>query len=134
MVAGTESAKIKTLHDKYGDVVRISPNCLSFCTSEAWRGMSSWFSTSTSLTEYPDIYAHKLGKAELEKDPENIFDLPGTTPDIIRMTLGIGLGYANLEKMPTLPTTPACASSSHMHSRTTRCAPRKISSTAIATN
>lgn len=40
MVVGTESAKIKSLHDKYGDVVRISANSLSFCSSPAWHGKS----------------------------------------------------------------------------------------------
>ena len=37
---GTSSATIKSLHDKYGEVVRVSPKSLSFASGQAWRGMS----------------------------------------------------------------------------------------------
>lgn len=35
---GNSAANIKALHDKYGPVVRISPNQLSYASSQAWRG------------------------------------------------------------------------------------------------
>ncbi|GAB7353329.1 hypothetical protein MBLNU459_g3822t2 [Dothideomycetes sp. NU459] len=41
------------LHDRYGDVVRIAPNELSYINPDGWN----------------DIYGHRAGKAELEKDP-----------------------------------------------------------------
>ena len=40
------------LHEKYGGVVRIAPDELSFITAEAWR----------------DIYGNRVGKPEMAKD------------------------------------------------------------------
>lgn len=40
-------------HQKYGDVVRIAPNELSYTDPKAWN----------------DIYGHRVGKRELMKDP-----------------------------------------------------------------
>ena len=40
-------------HKKYGDVVRIAPDELSYTDPKAWN----------------DIYGHRVGKAELTKDP-----------------------------------------------------------------
>ena len=36
--AGDSAANIKALHDKFGHVVRISPNQVSFSSTQAWRG------------------------------------------------------------------------------------------------
>lgn len=47
----------KDLHDQYGDVVRISPTQLSYNTAGAWK----------------DIYGHRVGKTQLEKDPNFYF-------------------------------------------------------------
>lgn len=47
----------KDLHDTYGDVVRISPTQLSYNTAGAWK----------------DIYGHRPGKVQLEKDPSFCF-------------------------------------------------------------
>ncbi|KAG9511998.1 benzoate 4-monooxygenase cytochrome P450, partial [Aureobasidium melanogenum] len=47
----------KDLHDTYGDVVRISPTQLSYNTAGAWK----------------DIYGHRPGKVQLEKDPSFYF-------------------------------------------------------------
>ena len=44
-VSGDNLWKMKEVHDRYGPVVRISPNQLSFCTSASWR----------------DIHGHKPG-------------------------------------------------------------------------
>jgi hypothetical protein len=41
------------MHEKYGDVVRVAPNELSFAGEEAWR----------------DIYTHRPGHKEARKDP-----------------------------------------------------------------
>ncbi|KAL1966235.1 hypothetical protein VTN77DRAFT_4787 [Rasamsonia byssochlamydoides] len=51
---GVIHLKIKELHDRYGEVVRIAPNELSYNTSQAWR----------------DIYGHRSStkQAEFEKD------------------------------------------------------------------
>lgn len=38
---GNSASYIKSLHDEYGEVVRISPFRLSFNTSQAWRGKKS---------------------------------------------------------------------------------------------
>jgi cytochrome P450 len=40
-------------HQTYGDVIRIAPNELSYTDPKAWN----------------DIYGHRVGKAELTKDP-----------------------------------------------------------------
>lgn len=42
------------LHEKYGDVVRVAPNELSYTDPEAWN----------------DIYGHRVGKPEVMKDPQ----------------------------------------------------------------
>ncbi|KAF2184814.1 cytochrome P450 [Zopfia rhizophila CBS 207.26] len=46
----------KTLHDKYGPIVRLSPNELSFNTVQAWE----------------DIYGHRLGRPNMAKDPIHV--------------------------------------------------------------
>jgi cytochrome P450 len=50
---GTLVHTLHALHEKYGDAVRTAPNELSFTSPSAWN----------------DIYGHRLGKAELMKDP-----------------------------------------------------------------
>lgn len=44
---------LQKAHQKYGDVIRIAPNELSYTDPEAWN----------------DIYGHRVGKPELMKDP-----------------------------------------------------------------
>ncbi|KAH8165590.1 hypothetical protein CIB48_g2662 [Xylaria polymorpha] len=51
-IYGTQVANTKSLHDRYGPVVRISPDSLSFNTAQAWK----------------DIYQVKPGEAEIQKD------------------------------------------------------------------
>lgn len=41
------------MHGKYGEVIRLGPNELSFATEEGWR----------------DIYMHRPGHKETKKDP-----------------------------------------------------------------
>jgi cytochrome P450 len=46
----------RKLHDKYGSVVRLSPNELAFNTPQAFQ----------------DIYGHRAGRLDLEKDPIHV--------------------------------------------------------------
>ena len=50
-MSGNNVRNIKFLHDKYGSVVRISPNQLSFCSPAAWK----------------DIYGHNPGRKTFRK-------------------------------------------------------------------
>jgi hypothetical protein len=38
LARGTSVTDVKGLHDRYGDIVRITPEALSFDTAQAWRG------------------------------------------------------------------------------------------------
>lgn len=56
----------KIHHDKYGPVVRVMPNELSFNTAKAWE----------------DIYGHRVGMANMDKDPIHVGAveaIPGAT-------------------------------------------------------
>lgn len=54
-VSGRYYSKVKRAHDKYGAVVRISPNMLSYISPQAWN----------------DIYGHrKSNEPEMAKDPK----------------------------------------------------------------
>ena len=53
MLKGDLSDDIAVAHLKYGDVMRIAPNELSFVHPSAWK----------------DIYSHRPGKPEMMKDP-----------------------------------------------------------------
>ena len=50
---GTSQYALKAAHDKYGNIVRIAPNTLSFIDPSAWN----------------DIYGYRKGRAVLPKDP-----------------------------------------------------------------
>lgn len=52
-VRGDLHTVLYAAHEKYGDVVRIAPDELSYIDSKAWG----------------DIYGHRVGKSELTKDP-----------------------------------------------------------------
>ncbi|KAK4941421.1 hypothetical protein LTR10_018690 [Elasticomyces elasticus] len=56
----------KILHDKYGPVVRVSPNELAFNSAQAWE----------------DIYGHRQGRPNMHKDPIHVGSvdpLPGAS-------------------------------------------------------
>jgi cytochrome P450 len=56
----------KKLHDKYGSVVRVSPNELAFNSADAWE----------------DIYGHRPGHPNMHKDPIHVGSVeavPGVT-------------------------------------------------------
>lgn len=48
--------KTRALHEKYGPVVRLSPNELAFNSAQAWT----------------DIYGHRVGRTDLSKDPIHV--------------------------------------------------------------
>jgi cytochrome P450 len=54
----------RRLHDQYGYVVRISPTCLSFTSSEAWKDIYR------SLPKDPDVYAPQ---------PDGVPDIAGAS-------------------------------------------------------
>ncbi|KAF1998245.1 cytochrome P450 [Amniculicola lignicola CBS 123094] len=58
MFKGDSVRETKDFHDKYGDVVRIAPDHLSFNTAQAWK----------------DIYGTRLGKKQMQKDEEWFVD------------------------------------------------------------
>lgn len=53
LVRGRSPFAIKKLHDRYGDIVRIAPNELSYCGPDSAK----------------DIYGHRVGRQQLPKDP-----------------------------------------------------------------
>lgn len=66
LLRGRISFDYKVLHDKYGPVVRVMPNELSFNTAKAW----------------DDIYGHRVGLANMDKDPIHVGAveaIPGAT-------------------------------------------------------
>ncbi|CAA9960028.1 Pisatin demethylase [Pyrenophora teres f. maculata] len=74
LLRGRIAFDYKVRHDKYGPVVRVMPNELSFNTARAW----------------DDIYGHRVGLANMDKDPIHVGAveaIPGATnltmaPDI----------------------------------------------------
>ncbi|KAI9679680.1 MAG: hypothetical protein M1822_007286 [Bathelium mastoideum] len=66
-IKGTQVENTKLLHGKYGPVVRISPDSLSFNTAQAWR----------------DIYQVKPGENEIQKDMHFFTQNTNKTPSIL---------------------------------------------------
>lgn len=64
IVAGRQHAYHRRLHEKYGPVVRVSPNELIFCGADAW----------------DDIYGNKPGEPDMEKSPLQAGGLPQHIP------------------------------------------------------
>ncbi|KAJ4368944.1 hypothetical protein N0V83_006026 [Neocucurbitaria cava] len=66
LLKGRISFDYKVFHDRYGPVVRVMPNELSFNTAKAW----------------DDIYGHRVGLANMDKDPIHVGAveaIPGAT-------------------------------------------------------
>jgi len=66
LLRGRISFDYKTMHDRYGPVVRATPNELSFNTAQAW----------------DDIYGHRVGLPNMDKDPIHVGAveaIPGAT-------------------------------------------------------
>lgn len=67
-IRGQQHSIVKSLHDTYGDVVRIAPNALVYRAAPAWR----------------DIYGHRTkGKKTFSKDPALYMPTPNGTNAII---------------------------------------------------
>ena len=64
---GDHWLEVHKLHLKYGPVVRIAPNELSFVEASAWK----------------DIYGHRLGKPEFPKDSSQLFSDDPSHPNIV---------------------------------------------------
>lgn len=67
LLSGQLSYHVLELHEKYGDVVRIGPNELSYNNANAWK----------------DIYGFKQGQTQLPKDPNFYTAPPGGAHSII---------------------------------------------------
>ncbi|KAF2712007.1 pisatin demethylase [Pleomassaria siparia CBS 279.74] len=66
LLRGRIAFDYKTIHDRYGPVVRVMPNELSFNTAKAW----------------DDIYGHRVGLPNMDKDPIHVGSveaIPGAT-------------------------------------------------------
>ena len=67
-LCGRQHIWIKALHDKYGEVVRIGPNDLVYCTPQVWK----------------DIYGHKKKfEEQFSKDPQLYTPTPNGTGGLI---------------------------------------------------
>ena len=68
---GTGFKDTKLLHDKYGSVVRIRPNALSYNSAQAWKGNDSFAEADPRLmSKCADIYTLKSNRTEIPKDPD----------------------------------------------------------------
>lgn len=68
---GTGFKDTKLLHDKYGSVVRIEPNSLSYSSAQAWKGNNSLAEVGPELmNKFADIYGLKSDRTEIPKDPD----------------------------------------------------------------
>ncbi|KAJ5160583.1 uncharacterized protein N7482_007587 [Penicillium canariense] len=67
IISGRFAQKTKALHHKYGKVVRIAPNELSFIEADAWKV----------------IYGTRVGHGQKQKDPRFYPPTPGGAPSII---------------------------------------------------
>lgn len=62
---GRQAAKTLEWHEKYGEIVRITPNQLSFTNEQAWK----------------DIYMHQQGRVQLQKVP--LLPVKDRAPDLV---------------------------------------------------
>ncbi|KAI2485718.1 cytochrome P450 monooxygenase [Pyrenophora tritici-repentis] len=67
---GNSHTTTKQLHEKYGEVVRVVPDGLTFTSEKAWL----------------DIYGTKPNKRQLEKDRDFFVDLPSDIQSILQST------------------------------------------------
>ena len=67
-IRGKQHSQVKALHDKYGEVIRISPNALVYRTPQVWK----------------DIYGHrKKGQKSFPKDPQLYTPTPNGTEGVV---------------------------------------------------
>jgi len=66
LLRGDLTTTTQRLHKQYGEIVRIAPDELSYCSAEAWK----------------DIYGHRQGHPQMQKDPLT-FSKPANLPPSI---------------------------------------------------
>ncbi|KAL9108200.1 MAG: hypothetical protein Q9187_008323, partial [Circinaria calcarea] len=76
---GTGAMRVKLMHDKYGDTVRISPNSLAFNTAQAFK----------------DIYGQRIGKKQLPKDR----DFYRTEPDAHQIIFSNDADHSRMRRL-----------------------------------
>ena len=91
ILRGSAYKDIRALHETYGEVVRVSPNALSYNTAQAWKGRGSHSSPLLEklMTIRTDIYGFKEDRKELAKDPAFYTRVPGV--NIIGTVLKLSL-------------------------------------------
>ncbi|TEY40875.1 hypothetical protein BOTCAL_0416g00060 [Botryotinia calthae] len=98
LARGTAVEEIKNLHDRYGDIVRITPEALSFDTAQSWR----------------DIYGLREGRREVRRDEKwhldhagksNIIVANATDHSRMRRTLAHAFSDVALREQESLMTT-----------------------------
>ncbi|RAL62474.1 hypothetical protein DID88_005040 [Monilinia fructigena] len=72
LLSGKLSFQTLELHKKYGGVVRIAPNELSYDSAQGWR----------------DIYGHRVGKPQMEKSRHFYDGMQGEAPNILSAVNG----------------------------------------------
>jgi hypothetical protein len=83
--------RIIEFHEKYGDVVRVAPNELSYINAQAWNGTKSGNLSASPIAilicALVDIAGHKSpsGQGNLPKDLHNRRLEPNGTPSIVSL-------------------------------------------------
>lgn len=77
---------VESLHDNYGDTVRIALNMLSFNNSQVWARYDfiCKIMFDFELNIETDVNGHRKGRKDLERDPNIFRHAPGEASDIIR--------------------------------------------------
>lgn len=71
ILRGTQMFETQKMHDRYGPIVRLSPNHVAFTDPRAWKGI------------YGSLVGHKSGMTELPKSPAFVQALDDTVTQII---------------------------------------------------
>lgn len=93
---GTATFQVAALHEKYGQVVRVSPDTLSYTTAKAWPDKAPYQPSITlhrhRLISDPDIYGHRQsnGRGDLPKDPKSYLKFTDVA-EIVNLTRYIPL-------------------------------------------
>ncbi|KAB8302765.1 hypothetical protein EYC80_006112 [Monilinia laxa] len=72
LLSGKLSFRTLELHKKYGEVVRIAPNELSYDSAQGWK----------------DIYGHRVGRPQMEKSRPFYDGMQGEAPNIVSAANG----------------------------------------------
>lgn len=96
ILRGTQMFETQKMHDRYGPIVRLSPNHVAFTDPRAWKGI------------YGSLVGHKSGMTELPKSPAFVQALDDTVTQIINAgpEEHTKTRRALASKPPTLPHLP----------------------------